>query len=212
MKPIVTVVDYGRGNLYSVSRALAYCGAEVIVTDSPELIAHAEYLVLPGVGAFGDGMQGLYERNQIEAIRQVVADGRPLLGICLGMQLLFEYSEEFGRHEGFSFIAGKVTAIPRQIENNKQRKIPHIGWNKLISPTQHYHTPLLHGLKPQDAVYFVHSFEVVPVYPEHCKAFCDYLGHPITAVVSKDNLYGCQFHPEKSGLVGLQLLKNFIAL
>lgn len=212
--PRVTIIDYGMGNLLSVARALEHCGAEVLITSDPELVAHAERLILPGVGAFADGMAGLRERGLIEPIRKFARAGRPFLGICLGMQMMLDSSEEFGIHEGLGLVPGRVVAIPLTGVNNQTHKIPHIGWNKLLLPTPEakWENTILAGLRPGASGYFVHSFTVVPQYPEHRLADCDYNGRIISAVIRSGSQYGCQFHPEKSGEVGLSILKRFISL
>jgi glutamine amidotransferase len=210
----VAVVDYGIGNLLSVCRALAYCGAEVGLTDSAEGILSAGYLVLPGVGAFADGMEGLRQRRLIKAIQSYALSGRPFLGICLGMQLMMESSEEFGQHEGLGLIPGKVIAIPPSGTDGTPHKIPHIGWNGLLKPYpgKNWQGTILQGLQPEDAVYFVHSFTCVPAQEKFRLADCIYDGRIISAAVHSGALHGCQFHPEKSGPVGLQLIKNFLDL
>ncbi|MDF2439443.1 MAG: imidazole glycerol-phosphate synthase subunit HisH [Abditibacteriota bacterium] len=212
MKPIVTVIDYGIGNLFSVSRAIEHCGAEVHLTDSIEEIANAERLVLPGVGAFEDGMQGLAERKLIEPIREYAESGRPFLGICLGMQMMLDVSEEFGVHKGLGLIPGRVQAIPTTGADGQPHKIPHIGWNGLVEAPQaeEWNRTILRDVKVGDAVYFVHSFTPVPEQAEHRLADCVYDGLALAAVIKAGNLYGCQFHPEKSGDVGLSIFQQFV--
>jgi imidazole glycerol-phosphate synthase subunit HisH len=210
--PRVTVIDYGMGNLLSVSRALEHCGAEVLTTCDPERVAQAERLILPGVGAFADGMAGLRERGLIEPIREFARAGRPFLGICLGMQMMLDSSEEFGNHEGLGLVPGRVAAIPSTGVDGRPHKIPHIGWNKLLMPTPEtsWENTILAGLSPGSSGYFVHSYAAVPKYPEHRLADCDYNGILISAVIKSGSHYGCQFHPEKSGEVGLEILRSFI--
>lgn len=214
MKTKITVIDYGIGNLLSVRQAFEYCGAEVILTDSPELIRNAAGLILPGVGAFENGMDGLRKRQLIQPIRDLVAKGRPLLGICLGMQMLLDTSEEFGDHAGLGLIHGKVVAIPTTKANGSPHKVPHIGWNALLGadPSLAWKGTILDGIEPRSCVYFVHSYTAQPARPEHRLADCDYNGRLISAAVRSGNVYGCQFHPEKSGETGLQIIKNFIRL
>lgn len=213
MKPAVTVIDYGIGNLLSVCRALEHCGAEPILSSSATAITSAERLILPGVGAFKDGMLGLQERGLIEPIRQYCATDRPFLGICLGMQMMMGSSEEFGHHEGLGLVPGTVTAIPG-ISAGVSRKIPHIGWNTLRKATGgHWTSTILDGLEPGiDSAYFVHSYAAIPDNPAHCLAQCLYDGHHIAAVIRLGNRYGCQFHPEKSGETGLTIIRNFCSL
>lgn len=214
MKPLVTVVDYGVGNLFSVSRAFEYIGATVELVDSAFKISNATHLVLPGVGAFADGMAGLHAKNLIEPIRKYAESGRPFLGICLGMQMMLEMSEEFGSHEGLGLIPGDVRALPAIGENGQRRKVPHVGWASLM-PAQSdvaWTGTILAKLHSGDAAYFVHSYMAYPADIRYCLADADYRGSRITAAIRHGQLYGCQFHPEKSGPVGLQMLDQFVAL
>lgn len=213
MSVTVTVVDYGLGNLFSVSRALETVGASPKVTDSPRDIDAATCLVLPGVGAFRDGMEGLHTRRLVEPLRRYGASGRRLLGICLGMQLLFESSEEFGANEGLSLIPGGVLAIPPVGNDGHARKIPHIGWNELRIPStrEHWQGTILKNTAPGTAVYFVHSYNCVPTQRRDLLAYADYDGCAIAAAVQHDRIYGLQFHPEKSGVQGLGMLNQFVA-
>jgi glutamine amidotransferase len=208
----VTVIDYGVGNLLSVSRALEHCGAKVTVTADPQSILSASRLVLPGVGAFADGMAALKANCLDTVVRQVASKGTPLLGICLGMQLLFDESEEFGATTGLGVIPGRVVNIPSITSKGESQKIPHIGWNELVVPdmTRPWQADLLTNVAPGEAVYFVHSFMAAPASNSHRVADCIYGGIQISAVVQRENVVGCQFHPEKSGIVGLTILRNFI--
>ncbi len=208
----VTVIDYGVGNLLSVSRALEHCGAKVTVTADPKSILSARRVVLPGVGAFADGMVALKANSLDTVVRHVAAKGTPLLGICLGMQLLFDESEEFGATTGLGLIPGRVVNIPSITATGELQKIPHIGWNELVLPDQHmsWQGGLFTDILLGDAVYFVHSFMAVPASHLHRLADCTYGGVSISAAVQRDNVVGCQFHPEKSGEVGLKLLRRFI--
>ena len=211
-RPKVTVIDYGIGNLLSVCRALEHCGAEVLLTTSPSDVDKADRLVLPGVGAFSNGMVGLSAGGFPEPIRKYSRTGRPFLGICLGMQMMLEASEEFGVHEGLGLIPGNVVAIPPAGTDGKPHKIPHIGWNGLLPPTPEtdWNETILAGVSTGTSVYFVHSFTAAPASPGHRLADCDYDGRVISAAVKCGNLYGCQFHPEKSGEVGLRIINNFL--
>ena len=214
MTATVTVIDYGMGNLFSVSRAFEHCGAEVVVADAPERIAAAERLVLPGVGAFADGMAELASRHLVEPILDFCRRGRPFLGICLGMQMMMEYSEEFGVHKGLGLIAGGVLPIPTKGTDGRPHKIPHIGWNALFMPrgrSDWGRTPLQH-VAPESSVYFVHSFAAAPKDPAHLLAQCSYDGVPITGAIGNGMMFGCQFHPEKSARTGLQVIRDFLAL
>lgn len=209
----VTVIDYGVGNLLSVSRALAHVGAEPMVTDDAEIIAKAQHLILPGVGAFAHGMQGLQARGLDKLVIAHAKSGKPLLGICLGMQMLLDESEEFGTYAGLGLIPGTVAAIPNTDANGHPHRIPHIGWNGLQVPTGGtWQGTLFETIKPGDCVYFVHSFAANPANPAHRLADVDYNGRTVCAAVKKDNVMGCQFHPEKSGEVGLAILKHFVEL
>lgn len=210
----VTVVDYGLGNLFSVSRALEQVGASPQITDTAAGIDAAASLVLPGVGAFADGMRGLQGRGLVEPLRRYGASGRPLLGICLGMQLLFESSEEFDAAEGLGLIAGRVVQIPHASPDGRARKVPHIGWNELRlagSRRDWAHTPLA-AVTPGTPVYFVHSFTAAPAEPSARIADADHDGCLVSAAVGRDALFGCQFHPEKSGPSGLRILESFVRL
>ena len=206
----VVVIDYGLGNLLSVRRGLEHCGANVILTGNPSEILAARRVVLPGVGAFANAMLALNEMQLPPVIREVAARGTPLLGICLGMQLLLEESEEFGTTNGLGLIPGKVRVIPGVASDGQPLKIPHIGWNGL-HPTGDvdWRNTLLSDIHPHEAVYFVHSF-MAQLSAEHRIADCIYGGHKVPAVVSKGNVIGCQFHPEKSGDVGLRIMKRFL--
>jgi imidazole glycerol-phosphate synthase subunit HisH len=214
--PKVTIIDYGIGNILSVKRAFEYCGAKIILTDSPTEIINADYLVLPGVGAFADGMQGLREQNLIGAIQEYSTKGNPFMGICLGMQMMLDESEEFGNHQGLGLIAGKVVAIDNTTTEGEPHKVPHIGWNELVLPvgktkTWWKHT-MLDATVEREATYFVHSFTAVPKDPECRLADTYYGGRLISAAIKKGNIYGCQFHPEKSGEVGLRMIRNFLTI
>lgn len=209
----ITVVDYGVGNLYSVRRAVEHCGGEeVVVSSDPEAILGADRVILPGVGAFEDGMRGLRERGLAGPIVAYARSGRPLLGICLGMQMLMESSEEFGATNGLGLIPGRVVQIPSHTASGEPHKIPHIGWNELVLPPGRagWDGGLLDGIAPGAAVYFVHSFMAQPTDPAHRLADCLYGGIAVSAAVQHGQVLGCQFHPEKSGELGLRVLANFL--
>ncbi|MBP8000134.1 MAG: imidazole glycerol phosphate synthase subunit HisH [Chloroflexi bacterium] len=199
----ITMIDYGGSNLRSVQKALEFVGAQVTVTDDPAGVARAEKLVLPGVGAFGAGMKALRERGLAEAVCAAAHHAIPLLGICLGMQFLFETSEEMGAHEGLGLVRGRVIRF-----SPNGLVVPHMGWNQ-IEPTREH--PLLAGVAPGSYSYFVHSYYCEPTDAAATLATTDY-GQPFTAIVAQDNIYGIQFHPEKSQQVGLQILRNFVGL
>lgn len=208
----VAVIDYGVGNLLSVSRAFAHCGADVVVTSDSETILAARRVVLPGVGAFANGMQALRDHRLDDLVREVAASGKPLLGICLGMQMLMETSEEFGETEGLGLIPGRVVGIPAIDTTGQPLKVPHIGWNELLPPEGliSWGGSALEPLTPGEAAYFVHSFMARPLDSGHCLADCLVGGHRVCAAVRRDNVQGCQFHPEKSGSVGLAIIRTFL--
>lgn len=210
----VVVVDYGMGNLLSVRRGLEHCGAKVMVTSDPDIILSAPKVVLPGVGAFANGMAQLRSLRLDTVVREVATQGRFLLGICLGMQMLLDESEEFGVTEGLGVISGRVVSIPSASTNGFSQKIPHIGWNSLVlsKGVESWEGGLLEEVIPGEAVYFVHSFMAVPSNPNHRIANCLYGGIAVPATIGRDNIYGCQFHPEKSGEVGLKILRKFLSL
>jgi glutamine amidotransferase len=200
----VTVVDYGLGNLHSVIKAFTHVGAQVdIATEAAQVLA-AERLVLPGVGAFADGMRGLTERGHADALRTATARGTPLIGICLGAQLLLGESDEFGRHQGLGIIPGRVVRIP-----DAGVKVPHVGWNRLV-PAADWSGTLLAGTSAGTWAYFVHSFHMLPADAADLLAVADYGSHRITAAVQHGHVTGVQFHPEKSGEAGLAMLRAFI--
>ena len=211
MNAVVHVVDYGIGNLYSVARAVERAGGEARLASTAAQIADAERLLLPGVGAFEPCISTLAESGLVDEVRSFAERGRPFLGICVGMQLLFDYSLEFGRHEGLGLIAGHVAPIPGADESG-ERKVPHIGWSPLLNPEgQDWRGSLLDGVGPGEAsAYFVHSFNCIPDDPKTRLADVDYLGYRICAGVRQDNITAFQFHPEKSGSVGLSMLERFL--
>jgi glutamine amidotransferase len=209
--PEVAIVDYGRGNLFSVRQAVSRVGGTPRLTADPEVVASAPRLILPGVGAFGDAMAGLRALGLAEAVKRYAASGRPLLGICLGMELLLDESTEFGRHDGLGLIPGRVDRLPEPAAGSRE-KIPNVGWCAL---TKSDHGPawrdsILSHIKAGDFVYFVHSFAAYPADPRHRLADIVFAGRAIAAVVTRDNVSGCQFHPEKSGDVGLAILASFV--
>ena len=207
----VAVIDYGVGNLLSVQRAVAECGIKAIISSEPNVISQADRIILPGVGAFAHGMMSLESRGLVNCIKAIAADGIPLLGICLGMHLLLDESEEYGVTNGLGLIPGRVVPVPNLSSDSSQLKIPHIGWSSLIaSENATWDRTILHGLALGDAVYFVHSFMAVPRDPTMRIADCVYGGNRISAVTAKDNIIGCQFHPEKSGEIGKKIIQNFL--
>lgn len=207
----VAVLDYDSGNLLSVCRALEHCGARVELVERPERVADASRLVLPGVGAFADCMTALRQRGFDEALRAFAATGRPVLGICVGMQMLFDSSDEFGRSAGIGLLPGVIRRIPSTDGTGSVRKVPHIGWSDLV-PDRDWQGTLLESIAPNAAVYFVHSYAAQPEFRSHILAHCVYAGLSIPACVNRENISGCQFHPEKSGPNGLKILRGFLEL
>ena len=202
---MVAIVDYGVGNLFSLQCSLNAIGAEVTVTADPEVLKSADQVLLPGVGAFGDAADKLRSTGLDAVLKELAAQGKPLLGICLGMQLLFEKGYEYGEHEGLGLIKGSV--VPMEGVIPADLKIPHIGWNALKFKKT---SPLFRNIQDGDCVYFVHSFYAADC-DDNVIATAEY-GAELTAAVANKNVFGCQFHPEKSGAVGLEILKAFTEL
>lgn len=205
---MIAIIDYGVGNLFSLKSSFAAIGADTVVTGDPSIIRSAEKLVLPGVGAFGDAAALLKQNSLDKLVKEEALNGKPLLGICLGMQLLFDYSLEYGQHEGLGLIPGSVRPIGDYIPQGY--KIPHIGWNALHFPAGKPVSPLFRHIREGDCVYFVHSFCGTECR-ESVIASAEY-GAELTAAAAHENVYGVQFHPEKSGDVGLNILRAFCAL
>ncbi len=202
---MLAVIDYGAGNLRSVLHALKHLGVpDLRLARTPADLRGARKIILPGVGAFGAGMEQLRRQELVEPLRAAASGGVPYLGICLGMQFLFERSDEMGEHDGLGLLPGRVTRFPRL----KGYKVPHMGWNQLEVTRE---TPLLAGLAAGASAYFVHSYYCAPAEPEDVIATAHY-GAPFTAAVQRGSLYGVQFHPEKSQRAGLRLLANFLEL
>lgn len=198
----IGLIDYGMGNLHSVQRTFARLGAELVSVHGPADLEACEALVLPGVGAFDPAMERLRSAGLEQALRRSCASGRPLLGICLGLQLLFEASEE-GRTDGLGVLAGRVRSLPRMAGH----PLPHMGWAPLIPATA---SPLLPAATPEAWVYFVHSFAAEPAEATASTALVDYAGTPVTAAVWQGTIAACQFHPEKSGPVGEAMLRRWL--
>jgi glutamine amidotransferase len=207
----ITIIDYGLGNIKSVQRAFEVSGANIIVTSNYKDINESEKLVLPGVGTFGDGMLGLKKLELIDPILDFVKKEKPILGICLGMQLMLESGNEFGINYGLGLMKGKVIEIPNgSLEGDIIRKIPHVGWNKLMINSKNNF--ILNGIDRDDYFYFVHSYMAVLDDANDILTTCDYEGFEFVSSINKKNIYGLQFHPEKSGKKGLQIINNFINL
>jgi len=199
---MIVIVDYGVGNLRSVQKGLERVGATAVVSDDVAVLDAAQGVILPGVGAFGDGMDNLVARRLVGPVLRQVEDGKPVLGICLGMQLLFEESEEMGRHQGLGLLPGRVVRF-----SDDHLKVPHIGWNQLLGTRGE----LLRGIQNEAYAYFVHSYYVLPEEPGDVLATTEY-GLEFASVVGRGEIWGAQFHPEKSQEVGLRLLRNFASL
>jgi glutamine amidotransferase len=203
---MIAIIDYNMGNLASVKNAFAKLGQATVVESNPAKFQEYDKLILPGVGAFGDAMEHLKERNMIEAIKEFAKSGKPMLGICLGMQLLFENSQEFGEHEGLGLIKGSVVKFDTK-KFEEPFKVPHMGWNRMFTKEH----PLFEGLDDEHYLYFVHTYHVT------CKDERDiigetYYGYKFTSAVAHDNIMGIQPHPEKSHKNGLKILENFIKI
>ena len=202
---MLAIIDYGVGNIFSLYSSFKFIGEDVVLTNDKKIIDSCSHIILPGVGAFADAKRKLDESGMAEVVKEQVKTGKPLMGICLGMQMLFDKSLEYGEHEGLGLVGGSVKPISDVIPS--ELKIPHIGWNALEFTAE---SKLFKYINNGDHVYFVHSF-----YATDCAkdtiAVSEY-GAPLTAAVAKDNVYGCQFHPEKSGAVGMNILKAFCEL
>lgn len=201
---MIAIVDYGMGNVRSLSNAFEFLGQEVVITADPQVLADADRVVLPGVGAFGDAMQAIHSRGLVEPLNRVVLDQRkPLLGICLGMQLIAKDSVEHGFHAGLAWLDAHI----QRLRPEAPMKVPHVGWNELTFPVGDW---LFKGVRPSEAnFYFVHSYHMVCADPDDCLATTDY-GGAVTAIVRRENVVAMQFHPEKSQDNGLRLLQNWV--
>lgn len=211
----VTVIDYGIGNLLNVVRALRHCGAEVTVVDhASQVTVMPDRLVLPGVGAFADGMTELKSRGFDDLVKRYAQTERPFLGICVGAQMLFDVGEEFGEHAGLGLIPGRVMPVAAAGVDGKPHRIPHIGWSALALPAARasWNRTVLTHVNPGEPMYFVHSFAPVPENEEHRLADTFYDGVRICAAVARGSIYGCQFHPERSAAHGLTILSGFLEL
>ena len=207
---VTAIVNYGVGNLFSLASSVRALGGEPVVSGDPETFAAADRILLPGVGAFGDAAAKLRATGLIPVLEERVREGTPLMGICLGMQLLFESSSEYGTHAGLGWLHGRVASLTEALRGtpDEDLKVPHMGWNSLTFTDPA--CPLLNGIPEGSFVYFVHSFYAVDC-EENLRAWAPY-GVPVPALVSRENVFGCQFHPEKSGSVGLKILDSFLRL
>lgn len=199
---MLAIIDYGAGNLRSVQKACELLGADAVITSDAAVIEQADHVILPGVGAFGDCMKSLQRAGLVDMVKKAAKSGKPFLGICLGMQLLFDSSEETPGVAGLGVFQGEIVKISKQ----EGYKIPHMGWNSLSFPKE---TPLFRNLPENPFVYFVHSFYARPMDPSIIAATTNYCGE-LTVAIRKDNIFATQFHPEKSGDVGLKILQNFL--
>jgi len=207
----IVIIDYGIGNVRSMLNAFYHLGYQPLLTRDKESILNAAAVILPGVGAFKHGMDNLKEFDLEDTIRTYANSGKPFLGVCLGMQMLFEESEEFGISKGLGLIEGRVAKLP--IITNSELKLPHIGWSDIQNTTNHnWSDTILCNLSPNTSCYFVHSFTASPFHTENVLATSHYGGVDFCCAARRDNIYGLQFHPEKSGKAGLQMLRNFISL
>jgi glutamine amidotransferase len=207
-KSRVVLVDYGVGNLLSVSRAFSSFGEHVIVSSDSKVIASADKIILPGVGAYKNAMSALFSLNLVDVLKEAALQNKSILGICLGMQLLLSESEEFGQSDGLDLIDGKVKKIPSTFQGDASIKIPHIGWSA-ISTKGDSSEKLLNNSMSNAMYYFVHSYYASPTNCSSVVATANYFGVEVPAIIRRGNIVGCQFHPEKSGPHGLNLLKNF---
>jgi len=211
MRKNIVIVDYGLGNLFSIEQACKHLGYSTTSSSDPGIILGASNLILPGVGSFEIAMKQLSAFNLIETLTTFVKAGKPIMGVCLGMQLLFDESNEFGRHDGLGFMKGKVIRFPKFVNDQKIR-IPHIGWNKIYNSDIEWSSTPLVNIKNGSLMYFVHSYYVQPECNENILTRTNYAGFEFCSSIKKDNIFGFQFHPEKSGKEGLMIYDNFLKI
>jgi glutamine amidotransferase len=204
---MIAIIDYGIGNVRSITNAFRKNNIEPILTNDKGTILKADGVVLPGVGAFAHGMENLYKFSLIDTLKLYVDTNKPLLGICLGMQMLLEESEEFGKTKGLGFIKGKVIKMPIRNE-----KLPHVSWNEIKPKSIKWNDTILDNIEYNSDMYFVHSYVAMPQDDNDVLAITEYDGCNFCSSLKKDNIYGCQFHPEKSGEIGLKVIENFIKI
>lgn len=208
-QPRVAIVDYGMGNLYSVKRACEYVGISAEITSDKNTVTKADGIILPGVGAFGDAMEVLRRQDLVAPMKEHISSGKPFLGVCLGMQLLMTESEEFGVHKGLDIFEGKVVQFPHVNDKGERIKVPQVGWNTIMCPSNVWSTPLLDGVAQDSYMYFVHSFRVIPTQDDIVATTSVYEDIPYVSGIARNNVIAFQFHPEKSGAKGIQIYKNF---
>jgi glutamine amidotransferase len=209
MKHQVVIADYGMGNLFNIQRVFSYLGVESLITTDPDVIKQADRLIIPGVGAFEEAMKNLRGKNMIEPITEFAQSGKPMLGICLGMQLLFTQSTEFGLHNGLNLIKGSVLKF--DYPENETIKIPQIGWNSITCHPGNKHN-ILNGIPDGTYYYFIHSYYCQPDSDKNITATTIYGETPFCSVTNEDNIWGCQFHPERSADAGVTIFENFLKL
>ena len=211
-KPDVAIVDYGLGNLFSIRQACKHVGLHATITSSGKQIETARSIILPGVGAFGDAMDALTRLDLISVLRDFAESGKPLLGICLGLQMLFSKSHEFGTHSGLDLISGNVTQLNSTQYKNRQLKVPQVGWNRIMPPNgskSEWSETIIDGIEPGAFMYFVHSYSVQPEDSSMMLTVTDYGDFRFCSGVKYNNIYGLQFHPERSSAEGLKIYTNF---
>lgn len=206
----IVIIDYGIGNVKSIINSLERHGERAILSRDKKIILNADGLILPGVGAFSQGMKNLVKYKLVDIIKEYVKTKKPLLGICLGMQLLLEESEEFGKHEGLGLIKGKVIKLP--VKESNHIKLPHISWNEIIPKNISWNKSILENVEVGSDMYFVHRYTTNLENENEILSTTKYHDVEFTSSLKKDNIYGCQFHPEKSGEMGLSIIKNFIKI
>lgn len=204
----ISIIDYEIGNVKSIINALKKIGIEPLLTHDKETILTSDGLILPGVGAFAYGMDNLQKYGLIEVINNFVNTKKPFMGICLGMQMLMEESEEFGITKGLGLIEGKVIKLP--IQNSNYEKLPHVSWNEISKHNIAWENTIFNNIQEQSDMYFVHSFVATPIHEENILSTTEYSDYRFCSAIKKDNIYGCQFHPEKSGEIGLKIMQNFV--
>jgi imidazole glycerol-phosphate synthase subunit HisH len=204
----VVIIDYDIGNVKSICSAFEKIGIEPVLTRDENEILNADGVVLPGVGAFSHGMENLHKYSLVEILKEFVKSNKPLLGVCLGMQMLFDESEEFGITKGIGLISGKVIKMPTK--DSKNEKLPHVSWNEIKQKNINWINTILQNISQKSDMYFVHSYIAVPLDENHILSTTIYSDSEFCSSVKKDNIYGCQFHPEKSAKIGLKIIENFI--